>query len=365
MSNSIYLPGIVPLGDVKRYNTSQAATNFSRNIISTGYFSKILSIPPVYVDSTFKSHYEQDTGIQYYAHRRSTRHLVGKILDNIYENLWLVKTISSARENNIWYYNIDEIGAISFELLRIFTHKKVFILLADFNPNSNKGIRGKIFMHCIKKADGVLSLSARCMGLNKNQINIPGIIKAEKLNGVIDKFHGNKTFLLSGCLNNNNGLELAMSAFKDIPEATLYLSGSISKDMEPVVREYTSKYSNIIYKGFFEKYEDYLDLFHATDFILSLSDLSQPVNQYNFPSKILEALSYGKVVVSAYEFAELDGVNYIKCSYTVDSLNGCVSSLISGDREGEICQCKNNKDILFEKFTELTWIRAFMALESK
>lgn len=365
MKNSIYLPGIVPMKDVEKYKTSQAATNFSRNIISTGYFSQVISIPPIIVDGSFRPHYDSEMGIQYYIIRKHGNTMFGRLLNSIEENIWLVKKILKSKERNVWYYNIDPVGALSFVFLRLFTERRVFVLLADFNPSRNKGIKGRIILHCLKIANGVLSLSARCKGINRNQITIPGIIQANKIIGRFDEFHNNRTFILSGYLNNNNGLEMALEVFKEVRDATLYLSGVLAPGMEPVVEEYTKKCPNIIFKGFFANYEDYLMLLHDCDFVLSLADLSQPVNQYNFPSKILEALSFGKVVVSANSFEELDGINYIKCQYTKQSIMECIRSLISGTRMKEIRQCQDNKNAILQKFTEKVWIKAFETLESK
>lgn len=365
MKNSIYLPGIVPMKDVEKYKTSQAATNFNRNIISTGYFSQVISIPPIIVDGRFKSHYDTELGIQYHIIRRHGSSTIGRLLDAIEENIWLIHKILKSTERNVWYYNIDPVGALSFEFLRLFTNKRVFVLLADFNPSRNKGIKGKIIMHCLKKANGILSLSARCKGINKNQRIIPGIIKANKVTRKCDEFHNNRTFLLSGYLNNNNGLQMALEVFKEVHNATLYLSGVIAPGLNAMVDSYTSKYPNIIYKGYYSNYEDYLELLHSCDFVLSLSDLAQPVNQYNFPSKILEALSYGKIVVSANTFEELEGINYIKCDYTKQSIMECVESLISGNRMTEIRKCQSNAEAILNKYTEHVWIQTFETLESQ
>lgn len=104
--------------------------------------------------------------------------------------------------------------------------------------------------------------------------------------------------------------------FKNIPEAKLYLSGKLDKNNSKIVEEYAHKYPNIIYKGFYEKFDDYIHLLQSIDYTLSLRNPNSPVNHYNFPSKILETLAYNKIVISTVKYPELDKINYIVVPYS-------------------------------------------------
>lgn len=361
--NSIFVTNIVPMGDVKKYRGSQAGTNFNLNIVGTGFFSKVISVPPINVDNSFPNHTDNETGIEYHAIRICRHSRLGKIINSILDNIWLFRKLLHCHETNIWFYNLGPIQSFVFNFFRLFTSKKVFVLLADFNPSRNKGLSGKIVLNSISKADGIISLSARCDKINSNQIVLPGIIPERNILSGVGAFHNNKTFLLSGVLNKNTGLELALEVFKEIPNAKLVLSGTVSDDLKDKVKEYCYLYKNIEYKGFIANYNDFIDLLISVDFVLSLLDLTQPVNKYNFPSKILEALSYKKVIFSGNIFPELEGVYYISCSYSKNDIISNIKQLISSKDNEIINRCLDNSSILRERFTEQSWVKAFTKIE--
>lgn len=365
MQNSIYISQNIPNYLVKRYNLSQAANNFCLHINELGYFSTHIAIPPGNVDGTFKSFKEEETGIEYKLCRPFKHKGIGKAFNLLCDNLWLYWRVLRAKEKNVWFYNVWTGNLQSYILIRFLSSKKCFILLADYNPARYSGKVGKLILNAIKSANGVISLSARCAEVNKNFIGIPGIIPERKINRNKGVFQNNKTFLLSGTLNANTGLNLALEVFKDIPEATLYLSGSLSAENQELVNSYTSKYHNIVYKGFFEHIEDYISFLQSVDYTLSLRDPASPVNHYNFPSKILETLAFNKVVISTIEYKELDGVNYIVLPYELKEFKKGVNNLLHENNSSLIDKCINNTDILLEKYSEKSWIEAFTKMENK
>lgn len=360
----IYISQNVPNAYVKRYNLSQAANNFCLHINNIGLFKRHFAVPPGCVDASFKSFVDGRIGIEYHICRPFRHRGIGKILNILLDNLWLYYRVSKNKEQNIWFYNVWSGNLLSYLFIRFLSLKKTFILLADYNPMRYRNLFGKILLWAIKKADGVISLSARCSEVNTNFKSIPGIIPEISINKSSGVFHSNKAFLLSGTLNANTGLFLALDVFKKIPEAKLYLSGGLDANNLKIVEKYTRQYPNIIYKGFYEDFGEYMKLFHSVDFILSLRDPDSPVNRYNFPSKILETLTYNKIVISTIEYPELNGLNYIVLPYSENELRNSIKQIIVEGESARIKLCLNNTGLLRMKYTETVWARTFREIET-
>ena len=309
----------------------------------------------------------ENTGIEYHLCRVFKHKGIGKTINIILDNIWLYFRILKAPEKNIWFYNVWTGNLLSYLLIYALSFKKVYILLADYNPARYNRWIGKSILWAIRQAKGVVSLSGRCNEVNHNFSCIPGIIPKSKISKQIGSFHRNKCFLLSGTLNKNTGIELALDVFKNIPDATLFLSGMISDDYKIKLEEICQKYKNIIYKGFFEKHSEYLDLLHSVDFTLSLRDPLSIVNHYNFPSKILETLAYNKIVISTIEYPELNGVNYLCVPYDKEKLTTYIKNLINTDSKNNttITACLNNTEILIKKYSEEAWYDVFRSMENK
>ena len=365
MSYSIFISQNVPNSVVKKYNVSQAANNFCLHINELGYFSQHIAVPPANVDGTFVNHTDNELNIEYHLCRKLKHSGIGKKINTILDNLWMYKRVIIAQEHNVWFYNVWTGNLLAYLLLLLLSNKNVYILLADYNPSRYNNIVGKILLWSISKAKGVISLSARCKEVNKEFFSIPGIIPKKKIQKEICPCIGKNTFLLSGTLNENTGLFLALDIFKNLPETKLYLSGFLSEDSKKKVEDICSRYKNIIYKGFFEKYSDYLDFIQSVDITLSLRNPESPVNHYNFPSKILEALACNKVILSTMEYPELTGVNYLVAPYNIESLKIYIEKIITGQKDSELERCLDNTDILTEKYSEKAWIEAFKKMESK
>lgn len=364
-SNSIYISQNVPNSLVKTYNVSQAANNFCLHINDIGYFSHHIAIPPGNIDGSFKSFNEKATGIEYHICRPFKHKGFGKLVNLLLDNIWLFYRILKAQERNVWFYNVWIGNILSYLLIRFLSRKKSFVLLADYNPQRYNNRTGKLLLWAIRQACGVISLSSRCKEVNTNFKAIAGIIPEKNIKKGIGKFYSNKSFLLSGTLNANTGLYLALNVFKDIPEATLFLSGLLSEECVQTVNEYTEKYSNIIYKGFFEQYDDYISFIQSVDFTLSLRAPESPVNHYNFPSKILETLAYNKIIISTIEYPELDGINYIVIPYSESEFKKSIKRIILEGRKQYIEKCLNNADVLRDRYTEKAWLDAFIEMETK
>lgn len=361
--NSIYISDIVPKEDVKRYNASQASCNFNNHVQLLGYFDAHIAIPPTNVGNGYRC-FKDESGIEYHAVRFFPHKSVLRYVNCLLENIWLYKRIKEAPEKNVWFYNISKINCYAYWLLSFFSRKSLYVLLADYNPERNKGVIGRLILRGINKAKGMISLTARCGDLNDNVLCLPGIIPLKKIAESKGTLVGNRKFMISGVLSKNTGIEMALEVFAEIPTAELVITGKGDKETELLCRRYADKYKNIRYYGFMERYDDFLSLLRQSDFILSFRDPSKSVNRYNFPSKILESLALNKVVVSTQEYAELEGVNYIYVPYEKSKIINCIEDILAGKKDDEIDDCINNSEVLREKFTENAWINAFKRIEN-
>lgn len=362
MNKSIYIYQNLPDELVAKYHLSQAANNFCNHIVALDYFSSYLSVPPINVDETFSSCYDEKTQVLYHTIRLFPHKGFGKIINGLLDNLWIYWKVLCCKERNVWWYNVYTGNVMAYMLVRFFSSKKNFILLADYNPNRYNFYIKKILLNNIRHAKGVLSLSARCSELNKNFKSIAGIVPISEIKKGQQHSLNNK-FLLSGTLNKNTGLYLAVDVFKQIPEAELILTGWMAKSDENWIKEIMLKHSNIKYIGFLDDYSLYIKVMQSVDIVLSLRDPNVAVNRYNFPSKILETLAYNKLVISTIKYPELEGIDYIVSEYDSCRLFEVVQNIVFGTINAEKIRKKDNANILMQNYSEVAWIKAIKEIE--
>ena len=231
-------------------------------------------------------------------------------------------------------------------------------------PSQFLQLMQKLIVNALKKSKGIISLSARCSEINKNFMSIPGILMDNKLAKQPRPFSNTKRFLLSGTLDENTGLYMAIDVFKKIPDYTLVLSGSLSDDKKKEVQNLIKDYPNIILSGYLEDYNDYLKLLKSVDFVLSLRDENKAVNKYNFPSKILEALSMNIPVLSTMVYPELKDIPYFTSDYDVDSIVAKIMDLYTPQMQKMVLKASDNYEKLSRYYTQEAWDKAFYISEN-
>lgn len=187
---------------------------------------------------------------------------------------------------------------------------------------------------------------------------LPGIVLSNSITSS-SKIFNHTSFLFSGSLSKVTGIDLALKVFAKLPKLVLHISGK--GELVDMVKQYSEKYSNIIYHGFMDV-DSYKKMSKQIDFCLSLRNPSLPENRNNFPSKSLEYLSDAKILISTILYPELDGVKYVYSDYSEEALANVVVKLSQMD-EDELKQYANNKDVLLKKISERAWKHAFEYLE--
>lgn len=348
-----FVCNIIPNSLIVKLKAPQAPNNFCINLIENGLFDKIISlVPPSYFDDNIK-----DDNVIYLNGNAKANKLVKnlKAIVNSIKAAFILKKYDS-----VWFYNISSSNVITYIILRFIFHIPVYAILLDYTPVSNIFSISHYVPWLFKKAHGVISLSERTNISNKNIVYKAGIISSSKIINpqFYDSKHKKLVFLFSGNLSNHTGFPLALETFKQLPQVELYISGNGDVDVEEL-----REYPNIHYLGYMNYYE-YLKLYNNIDVCLSLRNPNYEENRNNFPSKIMEYFSYGKIVLSTLEYPELKDFNYIKTSYSVDSLKECILSLINKDNI-ELNKYMDNQKAMLTNFSEKSWISSIEFLETK
>ena len=103
--------------------------------------------------------------------------------------------------------------------------------------------------------------------------------------------------LHSGILSKVTGIDIYLKALELINEKNIRFIFSGKGEMEDFLIERSREDSKIEHIGFLEE-KEYLLLLNKANVLINPRNMNLPQNQNNFPSKILEYLATGKVIIS-------------------------------------------------------------------
>lgn len=351
----IFQTFILPDKLVSKYKLSFAAANFSRHLISGRGFDKVYSLIPINVRHEIGLVKEDGYEVIYSKWRNKGR-IRAKF--SIFAEQWKIfKKLK--KDDSIWFYNMNFMNGYLFLLLKFFKPSvKLNIIVLDFTPAKNLTEQNYWFLKLINAADGTICLSPSKLFTVKNSIVLPGVVPAlNKEYPIITK--PNKEFLLSGIINDTIAMtELVLEAFSKLPDCTLYITGKILEN-EDIIKEYTEKYSNIKYFGIIS-YSEYLKLLHRVTFQLSTRNSEMPENQYNFPSKIIEALLHNRIIISTIQYSQLKDIKYmiVGCENFAENL-----SHITRMTDNELIHYANQGDKVQKLFSTKVWNKYMTHIE--
>jgi hypothetical protein len=168
-------------------------------------------------------------------------------------------------------------------------------------------------------------------------------------------------FLLSGALDEHIAqTSMVLKAFAELPNFELHITGNC--DNMSLIKEYSDKYTNIIFHGLVSL-EDYMAIMHRVTYQLSTRDENYPENQCNFPSKIIESLLHNRIVISTIAYKQLDEIKYFKVDSNCDAFKRQVSEICSKPNE-VLMQYANQGALVTKMFSTEVWNKTMTDIEN-
>ena len=132
---------------------------------------------------------------------------------------------------------------------------------------------------------------------HRNKLFFPGAVRMADYAGFRHEVKEKCRFLYAGLLNEVTGVDLYLEAIRllDMPEAEFHFTGR--GPLEDAVREAARRDARIVCHGFVSR-EEYYALLAGADIVVNPRNMGLPENKNNFPSKIMEYLASGRIVVS-------------------------------------------------------------------
>lgn len=349
---------------------SPSGFNFCKNLALSGIFDSVFSLVPWQVQE--KVIPEKNLDIQYIQSRKKILEK-NKIFNFLLDGILLIRKVKSY--SSVWFYNLSLHTLIPYIIIRFFLRKKVFVILADFDKKGVFISKEWILEKCITHADGIISLSSRSIFLShKNFCVLPGFVPQdllEKNYAAIEKHEvsASHMFLYAGAISKPWGAILLVDTFAKLPNLHLSISGPIS--LEGIDREAffnkISSVNNISYEGLLPT-EEYRTLLKKSTVLFSLRDPDFWGNQNNFPSKLIEALLWGKEVVSTMKYPELtldDGCDISLISYSERDLAKIISYLYERRGDADFWQSRRKKNFewLMSHVSKKSWLDKIQEIE--
>lgn len=346
----IFLTHIMPKDKILEHNISVASSNFSSSLIEGGAFDKVYSILPTFI----KGEIESFEGLVYSKFRKN-RFLFR--LAPIVENINLFYKIP--RNASIWYYNCTILNAFLIILLKLFKPSvQQNMIVLDYIPDKN--IFEPFFLWLSNQMDGTIRLANSLHFKCKNSICLAGVVPSNIIKQP-EIISVNNKFLISGTLNDNIAMfSMILEAFSRLPNLELHITGKVLNINQ--VERYTQNFKHIIYHGILS-YEEYLDLLHQMSFLLSTRNPKASENQFNFPSKVIEALLHNRIVISTIQYEQLKGIRYFEVAAELDKFVMALSHIIQMPQT-ELLTYANQADEVKRRFNVEVWKEGMRKIEN-
>lgn len=348
---------ILPDELLSKYKLSYAAANFSRNLISGGAFGKVYSLLPVHVQDDISVEGTEDYELVFF----SWRNKGGKFtfLASLKEQYTIFKKIRKG--DSLWVYNVNMLNAFLIVLIKLFKQSvSLNAIILDYTPSNQMSVKDKFLLGLINNMDGNIRLADSELFTCNNHKILPGVVPVTAGNEPLIINPQNK-FLLSGALDEHIAqTSMVLKAFAELPNCELHITGRC--DDLSLIKEYSEKYTNIIFHGLIS-FEDYMAIMHSVTFLLSTRDESFPENRCNFPSKIIETLLHNRIVVSTMKYEQLDGIKYLKVDSNCEAFKSQVSEICSKPNE-DLMEYANQGDLVTKMFSTEVWNETMKDIEN-
>lgn len=339
--------------------SSEAALKFQRNLLQE--FKLISNVEALsyipYIDKEIESFKECEDidGIKVnYIKKISYKNYV-----NLMVNYFRKLDELLRNKDSILLYNFNYINLFTLYLARR-NKVKSFLILADHDDaKSQRNILKKIIIKLyelnIKKFDGVIflseSLSKRIQ--TKDKIVIEGGIQVEKYNKLKCPMIDNNIIkvMYSGSLENVSGIDIYLESIKKIKNKNIEFIFTGKGSLVELIKNQSIKDNRIKYKGMVSE-EEYYKLLEEANILINSKNMNLPENINNFPSKVLEYLASGRVIIST-EFSGKERFqdNIIFTKSTNDALSTNINKTVNSYRDIYLNYYNMNK----ERARDFSW----------
>lgn len=281
------------------------------------------------------------------------------LLKGIWEYYRLLKRTMSDMEMVICY-NIVYAWLI-LPIMAKRRSKRSIVIVADYSERiSYRNISGKIYaslqLWSMQRFDTVVGLSGNIkdkLRVKQQFILMEGGIDEELYNAFSYKPHETGApiiFMYSGLLSHVTGVNLLLDAIKQMDRQNIRLWISGKGELEDLVRTVAKVDNRIRFLGHLP-YEEYIRRLQRVDVLINPRDMSLPENQNNFPSKIMDYLASGKVILST-KFAGWEQFedNIVFCESSTEGIGNSMESIADKSIDEKKVFCTNR-----EKAKQFEW----------
>ncbi len=186
--------------------------------------------------------------------------------------------------------------------------RRSIAVIADYSEAVSYGsVPGKLYAilqgFSMRHFDSIVGLSANIgKKLRKNQrfVLMEGGIDRELYDSFRYTEHVENspiTLLYSGLLSLVTGVDKLLEVMRNVKNQNIRLLISGKGGLEAQVRQAAQEDARILYMGHLP-YEEYVKQLGKADILLNPRNMELPENQNNFPSKIMDYLAAGKIIIS-------------------------------------------------------------------
>lgn len=351
----IFVTHICPKDKIMEYGLSLSASYFNYNLIEGSGFDKVYSIYPGFVKRKLDKVDDNTFEAVYSSWRYKGR--VKQIFSRVVEQIKLFRKIP--KESKVWYYNLNSLNVVLILLLKLFKPSvQQNLIILDYTPDLTFN---RLVLPLINRMHSRISLSTYTKFNRKNFICLPGVVP------IFDSLHPEikeikPEFLLSGALKNViTMLDMVLDAFADMPEYQLHISG-VLVDCKEKIYKYSERYPNIHFHGKMP-YEDFKALLSYVPFSFNTRNPEAPENLCNFPSKVIEALLYNRIILSTIEYSQLDGIKYLHIGSDFEKFKQDIRRIANMPKDS-LMEYANQEAKVKERFNAGKWFEMMYKLEN-
>lgn len=343
-------------------NHSQASNLFQNKFLRFTRPSLAISVIPIFVNEETTFDYP-DYPTQFIYHRiTKNQNNFQKVLRILKDSIKAIKLALYAKSKDVWFYNLNLSTFLIALYLMLLSRKRLFIIIADYETVAKDSIIHIIIDKLIQGFNGAIVLNSNI--IHKNKIVLPGILDINNIhlskNGVLKK-----RFLLSGSLGKTAGFDVVLEYFSKRQDLILTITGRPyeynENEFNELLKRYVEPNSNIVYLGLLS-YEHYYQILDSVDIALSFRDPLDSQHDYNFPSKILEYLSFSKIVISTKRYPDIDSNLYFFTEIDELAIDQCISSIFSLSENDILEKRKFIYNYLNNNFTQDALLKAIQKI---